>query len=152
MEHEQMKKIFFDQYVDKARDLFNITDPQKLQQIRNLISERYIETEFDIFNSVNFTNEYISPIDFWFIKDKFILNENGVLMDTTQSNEAVTAKLIKQYIDFRQVFKKMKKKSAEIGDSVNEKKYGTFEALTKLRINGSTHRAPHYGDIVMQTL
>lgn len=138
MADEITKQKFFEEYVQKIREILDIDNEKELDKIRNIIKDRFLETDLQIHNTVMFTDKYVSPIDFWYTKDKFILNENGVLTDTTASNEAITAKLIKQYIDFRQKFKKLKKKYGAIGDSMNESKYGKLESLFKLRINGST--------------
>lgn len=136
MNKDEMKDRFVEEYVQEVISLLDISDPHEISKIRQLAMDRYIDTEIQIHNTVNFTDEYISPIDFWYMKDNFILNENGVLNDITSLNEAVTAKLISQYIDFRQMFKRMAKKAGAIGDTINERQYKTFELLTKLRING----------------
>lgn len=149
---DEKKDEFINLYVNEVVALLNISDPQDIERVRKLANDRFMDTELEIYNTDRYTRTYISPIDFWHKKGNYILNENGVLNDTTSRHEAVTAQLISQYIDFRQMFKKMAKKAGAVGDTINESIYKTFELLTKLRINGSTHRAPHYGDIVMQTL
>lgn len=132
------KERFINDYINHVSKMLDITDPIKLQEIRKLAEERIVESDIMIYNSDKFTEKYIDSIDFWYDRDKYILNENGVLFDTTKRNEAITAGLIKQDINLRQIFKKAKKKAAEVNDSIAEKKHGTFEALTKLMINGST--------------
>lgn len=148
----EKREEFINLYVNEVIALLNISNPQDIEKVRRLANERFIDTELEIYNTDKYTRTYISPIDFWYKKGDYILNENGVLNDTTKRHEAVTAQLISQYIDFRQMFKRMAKKAGAVGDTINESIYKTFELLTKLRINGLTYRAPHYGDIVMKTL
>lgn len=130
------KEKFIDDYVKYAGKMLDIEDEEKLKEIRRLAEERYVDSNIHVYNSNNFVDKYINSADFWYGQNNFILNENGVLTDTTKRNESVTAGLIAQNIEIRQVFKKAKKKAGEVNDTINEKKYATFEALTKLMING----------------
>ena len=136
---QNYKDRFIEAYINEAVKTLDIEDqPEKIERIRQLVRERYVDTELEIYNSHLYESKYIDSTEFWFDRDKYILNENGVLFDTTERNESITAKLISQNIDIRQKFKKMKKEAAKNNDNINEKKYSTFEALTKLNINGST--------------
>lgn len=134
---QNYKDMFINEYIKEAVKTLDIEDqPEKIERIKQIVKERYIDTELEIYNSHLYENSYIDSTEFWFDRNKYILNENGVLFDTTERNESITAQLISQNIDIRQKFKKMKKEAAKNNDNINEKKYGTFEALTKLNING----------------
>lgn len=131
------KERFINAYMEEVIKTLDIADDkEKIERIRQLVEERYVDTELEIYNSDTYNRRYVDSTEFWFNRGLYILNENGVLFDTTERNESITAKLISQNIDIRQKFKKMKKDAAKNNDSINEKKYGTFEALTKLNING----------------
>lgn len=140
-----LKERFINDYVAHTSRLLDITDEERLNKIKQIAEERFVDTDLVIYNTDKFTEKKIGSTDFWYDRGKYVLNENGVLFDTTERNEAVTASLISQNIDLRQVFKKAKKKAAEINDTIAEKKHGTFEALTKLMINGfyGLTRQPH---------
>lgn len=132
------KERFISDYIKHASMMLDITDPAQLFKMRGIVEKAFTETDMYIYNTDKYTGRYLDVPEFWYERGKYVLNENGVLFDTTARNESVTASLIAQNIELRQVFKKAKKKASEIGDSIAEKKHGTFEALTKLMINGST--------------
>lgn len=130
------KERFINDYVKQASTLLDITDENTIEKIRELARNRLIETNLNIFNSDKYTDRMIDSMEFWYSRGDYILNENGVLIDTTKRNEAVTSSLVSQDIELRQVSKRAKKKAAEVNDTIAERKYSTFEQLIKLRING----------------
>ena len=139
---------FINDYYNNAIKRLHITDDNMKRKIRNLIEMRFIPTNLGIFNSETFQTTDIDAIKFFYgVRSKFILNENGVLFWKSGIKKSISAEIINQNIQIRQVFKKQKKEAAKRGDKIAEDTAGTFEALTKLMINGSTfHRAPKLGD------
>lgn len=136
-------KVFIDMYkeayLEEAIKMLNIADqPEKIESIRKLVDDRFLDTDIRIFNNEIYEDIFVSTAEFWFNRKDYVLNENGVLFDTTGRHESVTSALISDKIDFRQVLKKGKKKAAEVGDTITERKFAKMEALAKLEINGST--------------
>ena len=143
------KERFIDDYVKEASIMLDITDSDKLAKIRDIANERYMGTNLKIFNSDKFKEILIDSSDFWYGRSNFILNENGVLMDTTKRNKSIMAGILNQDIDIRQLFKKKKKDAVAANDSIAEKKHSNFEALTKLMINGLYGLSGYSGSSVM---
>lgn len=131
--------MYKEAYLEEAIKMLNIADqPEKIESIRKLVDDRFLDTDIRIFNNEIYEDIFVSTAEFWFNRKDYVLNENGVLFDTTGRHESVTSALISDKIDFRQVLKKGKKKAAEVGDTITERKFAKMEALAKLEINGST--------------
>lgn len=139
MADEVFIKMYKEAYLEEAVKMLNIADqPEKIASIKKLVDDRFLDTDIRIFNNEMYEDIFISTAEFWFNRKDYVLNENGVLFDTTGRHESITSALIADKIDFRQVLKKGKKKAAEVNDNITERKFAKMEALAKLEINGST--------------
>lgn len=139
MADEVFIKMYKEAYMEEAVKMLNIADqPEKIASIKKLVDDRFLDTDIRIFNNEMYEDIFISTAEFWFNRKDYVLNENGILFDTTGRHESITSALIADKIDFRQVLKKGKKKAAEVNDVITERKFAKMEALAKLEINGST--------------
>lgn len=137
MADEVFIKMYKEAYMEEAVKMLNIADqPEKIASIKKLVDDRFLDTDIRIFNNEMYEDIFISTAEFWFNRKDYVLNENGILFDTTGRHESITSALIADKIDFRQVLKKGKKKAAEVNDVITERKFAKMEALAKLEING----------------
>lgn len=147
MQTVDLTKRFIKDYTEAVFHRLGITEDEDKQKVVNIIQSRIIPTNLTIFNSVDYEYTDIDSAEFWYdAPKKYILNEEGVLFWKTELKEAISAVILANDIALRQVFKKAKNRASAIGDKIAEEMNGTYEALTKLMINGSTYRGPKLGD------
>lgn len=138
---------FINDYTQAVFNRLGIINEEDKNKVIELVNSRMIPTNLTIYNSVDYEYTDIDSAQFWYDgPTKFILNEEGVLFWKTELKEAISALILANDIALRQVFKKAKNRASAIGDKIAEEMNGTYEALTKLMINGSTYRGPKLGD------
>ena len=106
------------------------------ETVGRLFDQYFMDSELNIYNSMNFKNTTFSTTDFYYLSiANFILQENGVLFWKYNKKQSVIGKEIINKMAIRQEFKKLKNHYTDLGDKITATIYKGMEQRTKIFIN-----------------
>ena len=134
MENVLSNKEHFKQDWIKQANKITGMEYEKLESIFN---NHYKDGYIEILNSVYFDTINYNAVDFYYnSQDNLILNENGVCIHSYKNKPSITGWTLINGMGVRQIWKRAKNASANVGDKIKEAKHANLESKVKVKLNG----------------
>lgn len=134
MENVLSNKEHFKQDWIKQANKITGMEYEKLESIFN---NHYKDGYIEILNSVYFDTINYNAVDFYYnSQDNLILNENGVCIHSYKNKPSITGWTLINGMGVRQIWKRAKNASANVGDKIKEAKHANLEFKVKVKLNG----------------
>ena len=134
MENVLSNKEHFKQDWIKQANKITGMEYEKLESIFN---SHYKDGYIEILNSVYFDTINYNAVDFYYnSQDNLILNENGVCIHSYKNKPSITGWTLINGMGVRQIWKRAKNASANVGDKIKEAKHANLESKVKVKLNG----------------
>ena len=134
MDNVLSNKEHFKQDWIKQANMITGIDKEKLESIFN---NHYKDGFIEIMNSVYFDTVKYNAVDFYYnSQNNLILNENGVCIHSYKNKPSITGWTLINGMGVRQIWKRAKNNSANIGDKIKENKHANLESKVKVKLNG----------------
>ena len=134
MDNVLSNKEHFKQDWIKQANMITGIDKEKLESIFN---NHYKDGFIEIMNSVYFDTVKYNAVDFYYnSQNNLILNENGVCIHSYKNKPSITGWTLINGMGVRQIWKRAKNNSANIGDKIKETKHANLESKVKVKLNG----------------
>lgn len=107
------------------------------EKLESIFTSHYKDGYIEILNSVYFDTINYNAVDFYYnSQDNLILNENGVCIHSYKNKPSITGWTLINGMGVRQIWKRAKNASANVGDKIKEAKHANLESKVKVKLNG----------------